>query len=371
VPFVAEKRAAIEAATDRLAAVGLDRLVLDVHEQKIDKRRLARRLQEDLDRAATQPVPEVAHLHHRLVMSRARLPSQPALAACPRSLPSQPALAACLGVPDWQDRSWQDIDAWTSAMDAGAEVDTAQSFVASRLGLDPTDPITSRDWLCLTGQSLLEVTAGQVFTDNLGVLTDLRAKLTWYPDDVWSYVVAADWIRLGEDLPLLGRAGHRDDDLGSRVVAARIVNTAMHLAFLLSRRWAPYPKWLGTMFAQLPVPIGLPAALTAVLTAEHWPERQDAVAQALDHLHQAQRIAGLPSGEQTPTEPFFDRPFLGIRASVPDLLLNTITDPFVRALPPGVGSVEQWVDNVRVLKSAPRRVHAAQCYLAAASHPAT
>ena len=38
-------------------------------------------------------------------------------------------------------------------------------------------------------------------------------------------------------------------------------------------------------------------------------------------------------------------------------LLASVTDPDVRALLPGVGSVEQWVDNVDVLAH-PERRHA-------------
>ncbi|WP_352396697.1 DUF4037 domain-containing protein [Kineosporia sp. NBRC 101677] len=258
---------------------------------------------------------------------------------------------------------------WDPAVRQRAEVATAEAFVASRLGLDASGTMTSLDWLCLTGQSLLEVTAGQVFTDDLGVLTGLRRKLAWYPDDVWCYVVAADWIRLGVDLPVLGRTGHRGDDLGSRVICARIVNTAMHLAFLLSRRWPPYPKWLGTMSTQLPMAGDLVPVLTAALTAQRWSERQEAVAQALAVLHRAQRGAGLATSEGIPTELLVDRPVLGIRAPVPDLLLQAVTDPLVRALPPGVGSVEQWVDNVRVLMNADHRVQTARSYLMARAQP--
>jgi hypothetical protein len=246
-----------------------------------------------------------------------------------------------------------------------AEVCTAEAFVASHLGLDATGAMTSLDWLCLTGQSLLEVTAGQVFRDDLGMLTGLRRKLAWYPGDVWRYVVAAEWIRLAEDLPLLGRAGQRGDDLGSRVIGARMVDTAMHLAFLLCRRWPPYPKWRGTVFTQLPVAGELLPPLTAVLAADDWTKRQQALAQALAVLGEAQRAAGLPSAEGIPTEPFFDRPFLGIRAAVPDLLLGSVTDPLVRALPSGAGSVEQWVDNVVVLTDPSHRVRTARALLAA------
>jgi hypothetical protein len=260
---------------------------------------------------------------------------------------------------------------WDPQVRQRAEVATAGAFVAGRLGLDASGTMTSLDWLCLTGQALLEVTAGEVFADDLGTLTRMRRKLAWYPDDVWCYVVAADWIRLGEDLPLLGRAGHRGDDLGSRVICGRMVNTAMHLAFLLSRRWPPYPKWMGTLLNRLPVARDLRPLLTAALTAERWTERQEAVARALAVLHQAQRTARLPTAEGIPTEPFFDRPFLGIRAAVPDLLRQAISDPLVRALPPGVGSVEQWVDNVRVLTDAPHRVRTARSHLTAIAQSAT
>jgi hypothetical protein len=254
---------------------------------------------------------------------------------------------------------------WEPTIRQRVQVATAEDFAASRLGLDVSGSLTSEDWLCLTGQALLEVTAGPVFTDTLGALTRLRQKLAWYPDDVWCHVAAADWIRLGEDLPLLGRAGHRGDDLGSRVICGRVVDTAMHLAFVLSRRWPPYPKWRGTMADRLPLAGDLLPVLTAALTAERWTERQETVARALGVLHQAQRAAGLPTTEGAPTERFFDRPFLSVRAPVPDLLLEAVSDPFLRALPPGVGSVEQWVDSVRVLTSAPDRVRTARAHLTA------
>ena len=57
----------------------------------------------------------------------------------------------------------------------------------------PTSP--SDDWLSLTGQAVLEVTAGEVFADDAGELDGIRRRLEWYPDDVWRHVVATDWAR--------------------------------------------------------------------------------------------------------------------------------------------------------------------------------
>ena len=61
---------------------------------------------------------------------------------------------------------------------------------------------TPLEWLSLTGQAALEVTAGAVFEDPADEPTSLRDALAWYPDDVWRYVVACDWRSiLGSSLP--------------------------------------------------------------------------------------------------------------------------------------------------------------------------
>lgn len=55
VLFVAEKRAAIEAVTQRLEAAGLDGLVFDLHQRTVSRRDVARQLADTLDRAAKTP----------------------------------------------------------------------------------------------------------------------------------------------------------------------------------------------------------------------------------------------------------------------------------------------------------------------------
>ncbi|MGO3291308.1 DUF4037 domain-containing protein [Brachybacterium alimentarium] len=81
------------------------------------------------------------------------------------------------------------------------------------------------------------MTAGPVFCEGPGALTRIRESLAWYPDDVWRYAVAADWSRLRQEFPDVGRAGLRGDEDGSAVIAARHVRTLLHLAHLLPRCW--------------------------------------------------------------------------------------------------------------------------------------
>jgi len=194
------------------------------------------------------------------------------------------------------------------------EVVTVPRWAMHHLGIPaPADAI---DWLLLTGQSVLEVVAGPVFHDDTGELTALRSALHWYPEDVEQYVVASQWKRIDQELPFIGRTRDRGDELGSRVITNRIARDVMHLSMLLDRQWSPYPKWFGTAYG----------------FRGHDLDSEASICAALDEL------AGAPV-----TVPFHDRPF---RTVDPAYLAGL---PAGLPLPVGIGSVEQWCDNVDVL----------------------
>jgi hypothetical protein len=233
------------------------------------------------------------------------------------------------------------------------EVTTVEGFVRSRLGADA--PLTVEQWLAVTGQAVLEVTAGPVFADTDGRLAAVRDRLAWYPHDLWLHLLAVDWARLGEELPFVGRTGARGDDLGSRLVAARLAGVLVHLAFLLERRWPPYAKWRGSVLATLPPAADVVPPLQAALGTGRCEDREEGLRVAADLLLDVQRRHGLPVPDRGgATEQFHDRPFRGVRPGVEQGLLAGVRDPRVRALPRGVGSVEQRSDNVAVLTGAAR-----------------
>ncbi|GAB3610289.1 DUF4037 domain-containing protein [Humibacter ginsengiterrae] len=228
------------------------------------------------------------------------------------------------------------------------DVSTLGSFLDARLGFDPRDGIGADDWLSLTGQAVLEVVAGPVFADDTGDLGRVRRAIAWYPDDLWRYVLACDWARLEQELPLMSRAGDVGDDRGSRIVCARLAHVAMHLAFLLERRWPPYAKWFGTMFGRLECAAEVGASLDRSLLAEDWGDRQAAIAAALRTLLELQNALGLTSASDA-TESFWDRPYLHLHPDIVVELLSGIRDSAVAALPLGRGSAEQRTDNVDLL----------------------
>jgi hypothetical protein len=219
--------------------------------------------------------------------------------------------------------------------------------------VDPTGGLSVLDWLSVTGQSVLEVTAGPVFADRTRTLAAVRTLLAWYPPDVERYVLAAGWQRLCQLLPMVGRTAEAGDELGSRLLSASLAGDLLRLGFALSRRWAPYAKWRGTVFRSLPVAARLGPLLDAA-AAPGWRERENALTSACNVLLSIQRERGLPAPESA-VIPFFDRPYRTLDGAVPRELLDGITDSDVARLPPMVGSIEQWVDSTDVLSSPGRR----------------
>jgi hypothetical protein len=243
---------------------------------------------------------------------------------------------------------------WDSSVSHKVEVATVADFAASRLGVDPTGGLSVLDWLSVTGQSVLEVTAGPVFTDRTRMLAAVRALLAWYPPDIERYVLAAGWQRLCQLLPLAGRTVEAGDELGSRLVSAGLAADLLWLAFALSRRWAPYAKWRGTVFRSLPVAARLGPLLDAAAAAPGWRERENALATACELLLDIQRDQGQPAPESA-VIPFWHRRYRTVDPAVPQGLLAGITDPDVARLPPMVGSIEQWVNCTDILSSPGRR----------------
>jgi hypothetical protein len=229
--------------------------------------------------------------------------------------------------------------------------------------VDPTGGLSVLDWLSVTGQSVLEVTAGPVFTDRTRTLAALRTLLAWYPPDVERYVLAAGWQRLCQSLPIVGRTAEAGDELGSRLLSAGLAGDLLWLAFALSRRWAPYAKWRGTAFRSLPVAVRLGPLLDAAVAARSWRERENALATACEVLLGIQREQVQPAPGSA-VIPFFDRPYRTVDQAVPQGLLAGITDPDVARLPPMVGSIEQWVHCTDVLSSPGRRAALQTAYRA-------
>jgi hypothetical protein len=233
------------------------------------------------------------------------------------------------------------------------EVHTVGGFCEGYLGFNPLDGMTAADWLSTPTQMLRTMIAGRVFHDGLNALTSLREKLAWYPDDVWRYVMAAQWGRIAQEEPFVGRCGSVGDEVGSRIVAGRLVRDVMRLCFLMERQYAPYSKWFGTAFGKLACGAELTPIIEAVLAAAEWQARETHLARLYERVAAMHNALGLTEVLATEISNFHDRPFRVIHADrFAEALRGRITDAEVLRLPPGLGAVDQWVDSTDVLSDA-------------------
>ena len=225
------------------------------------------------------------------------------------------------------------------------EVTGLGAWLAAHLGFDPRRETTLVDWLATPAQRLAEFTGGEVFHDGPGELTGARAGLEWYPRDVWLYLLACQWQRIGQEEAFPGRCAEAGDDLGSAIVTARLVRDLMRLCLLMHRRYPPYGKWLGTAFTRLPGAGPLAADMAAALSGGDWHSREQHLGRAYETVAALHNQLGFTPPLDTRTRRFFDRPYQVIAADrFAAALRAAITNPRIGQLPPA-GSADQFTDS--------------------------
>lgn len=163
-------------------------------------------------------------------------------------------------------------------------------WLIGQLGVDPRDGMDAVDWLAIPQQQLLGVVGGAVYADPDGDLETVRDLLGWYPPDVWLWLLASQWRRIFQEIAFIGRAAEVGDNLGSMIIAGRLVRELMRLCFLQNRTYWPYTKWFGSAFARLPDVDGLKAALDQAVSATDYPTREAGLVGGVqDHRAAAER----------------------------------------------------------------------------------
>jgi hypothetical protein len=223
-------------------------------------------------------------------------------------------------------------------------VSTLREWLVSQIGTSL--PLTATDWLLVPQQKLLEVTRGAVYHDDTGELTVVRDTLAWYPDDVWLWMLASQWHRVAQEEAFIGRTAEVGDELGSRIVTARVTRELMRLWFLLHRVYWPYTKWFGSAFSALPDQLG--AALT-----------DGDIVTALEVVANRHNQLGITEPVDPSTRPFYNRPFTVLMADRFTEACLARVSPSLRALPL-VGSIDQFADSTDLLSHGhlPRRLAA-------------
>jgi hypothetical protein len=247
------------------------------------------------------------------------------------------------------------------------DVDTVDAWLERRVGLARPPSLGPIDWLATPQQLLLEATAGEVFHDGLGELNAVRASLAWYPDPVWLWLLACQWQRIGQEEAFVGRTAEVGDELGSRLVAARLARDLVRLCFLLERRYAPYTKWLGSAFRRLGASTDVGPAIERVLDARGHGERERALSEAYEAVAARHNRLGLTDRVDATVRPFYNRPFLVLDATrFVEACIARVDDPVLRSLPL-IGGIDQFADSTEM--ATPEAARAARAFYDRATRP--
>jgi hypothetical protein len=246
---------------------------------------------------------------------------------------------------DWPVRFGWDAEPVTHHVN----VTTLREWLRRGLGHDPRDGMDALDWLVVPQQLLLGVVRGAVYHDGLGELEPLRQMLAWFPDSVWQWLVACQWRKVAQEEAFVGRAAEVGDAPGAQITCARLVREVMRLHFLLARTYAPYTKWFGTAYRELPAAAEMIPELQAALDATTEPARETALCALYEAVAALHNRAGLTEPVDAEVRPFYGRPYRVLKADrFVDACIEQLQDPWLKSLPL-IGSIDQFVDSTDVL----------------------
>jgi hypothetical protein len=162
-------------------------------------------------------------------------------------------------------------------------------------------------------------------------------------------MLACQWSRIAQEEPFVQRTFEVGDELGSRILIARLARDVMRLALLMERTYAPYSKWLGTAFSRLTHEDGLDDVLATALTAERQKQREAALVQAYELVARRHNALGITAEVDPTVRQFHERPamVLGAERFVEACLTRV---EHLRELPL-VGSIDQFADNTDLLSN--------------------
>lgn len=219
-------------------------------------------------------------------------------------------------------------------------IDTVTDYLKSQLGRADLVDLTPADWLAFSEHRLLSLASAQFYVDGLAMQETL-APLTYYPREVKLYLIASCWDAIACEQAFSKRCGAYGDELGARLVCARVAERLMRLCFLYLDTYAPYSKWFGTAFDRLPVDSAIKTSIHAAVAADTVEEREEQLVRAQYLVAQMHNASGLTRPLNVEVMPYFGRDIRVIYADrIAEALSATLYGTALEGIPL-MGSLSQ------------------------------
>ena len=108
----------------------------------------------------------------------------------------------------------------------------------------PDGELSVYDWLAVPEHALAEAVNGEIFKDGDNSFSKIREKLQKYPDDIGFKKMAGYLLTMAQagQYNYL-RCVKRGDTAAAQMAAFRFTEAALHVIYLLNRKYMPYYKW--------------------------------------------------------------------------------------------------------------------------------
>ncbi len=128
----------------------------------------------------------------------------------------------------------------------------AADFFISKCG-SPEGILSEGQWLMVPEAALAEAVNGEIFWDGSGLVTGIRERLAYYPEDVRRKKLAGYVLTMAQAGQYnYTRCIARGETGAAQLAVHEFCNAALHVIFLLNRRYMPYYKWSFRALKELP-----------------------------------------------------------------------------------------------------------------------
>lgn len=172
-------------------------------------------------------------------------------------------------------------------------------YLSNHFGVYSVESLKEEEWLLISEQKFLEFVSGEIFFDSIGKITDLRKIFNYYPFTIKIINLIGEWKAIASEIAFVGRTRMLYDDVGSLLIASRLINRMMRISFILENQYIPYAKWIGTKFYYLHLARELLPLFRQILAASGWEEREDCLVQCYLYLAQEMKKLDLISSQIT------------------------------------------------------------------------
>ena len=126
-------------------------------------------------------------------------------------------------------------------------------YFSDKVG-SPDGVLSLEQWLTIPESALAEATNGLIFFDAYGLVTEIRKRLSRFPEDVFLKRLAGNLLLMAQSGQYnYSRCLSHGEPAAAQLAIVEFVESAMSAVFLLNRKYQPFYKWRFRAFRELPL----------------------------------------------------------------------------------------------------------------------